>query len=379
MAPLIESTLPPVPGSALAALSGATVELMGCRVRLVCGPYEAGDSEGYVAEHLVTPPSFPLRFKRFEVTAEGGGGPSVFNPFSWRTLSPQLVEGEEGNAGCVRLRNSLALPPGIEAGEARGVQACIPYDKGARSRGYVRIGPFKVSLPGSKSFVRLGLQRVAADSIYEASVSGSAMTVKPEGPLEFYVDVATVNFRVSLLYVNTFEEAFRGSEGVVEGNAMAIKTPFGGLALASPEPLKVKLSPGKILVEVADQVKLALGGELEAFRLLAESLYDWNQLPLEPGKRIPGYWSVSSAAAVIKLAARELIVKIVNPTRRPGVLSVQPPFRPRAAMLKTPLGGEELVASHEVRVPSPPCFCGTLVLKGGMFERFAMIRRKALE
>ena len=350
------------------------MELGGCRARLVCGPYEAGYPDGYVAEHLEAPHRFPLRFKRLKVDVRGGGGPAVFNPFSWRTLSPQLVEGEEGTAGCVRLRDSIALPPGIEAGEARGVQGCLSYERGARVEGPLALGPFKVSLPGHGGFVRLGLQRVAATSLYEASASGNSLSVKPFGPLELAVDTGTLNFRVSLLYINVFEEAVRGSSGEVEGNAVAVKTPLGGLAVASPEPLRLKVAPGRIVLEASGPVKLSLGGELEAFRLLAESLYDWAPLPLEPGKRVPGYWSVSSAAAVTVMSPRELAVKVVNPTRNPGLLSVQPPFRPRAASLETPLGGEELVASHEVRVPAPPCFCGTLTLRGSIFERLAARR-----
>jgi len=338
-----------------------------CRVSLACGPYSV-EGEGYVAEYVERPPSFTLSFKELNVDVDGSDGTSIFNPFSWMTLSPQLAASEEGVAGCVRLRDHVALPAGVEAGEARAVQECLDYSRGSPHTGGVKLGAFKLrSVNGSQvEPVRLSSLKVAVDEGFEAAASSGSATIVFRGSGAATIGVNTINFKVKLLYFNVFEEPEAGVGEAYEANAITIHTPLGSLSLASPAPMEARIKPGEIHVEASSTLKLALGGELEAYRLLAEALYPWKPLPLEPGKRVPGYWSVSSAAAVTRLTAREVVVKAVNPTRKPGTVSLNPPFPPRAAYLATPLGEEEIVAAPEIRVPAPPCFCGVLRVKGGL-------------
>ncbi len=359
-----------MPGAALAALTGALVRLSICRVNLVCGPYEAGEPEGYIAEYVERPTSFYFKVGRIDVDITGFEGSSIFNPFSWRTLSPQLAFSEVGTAGCVRTTESVALPPGIEAGEARAVQSCLDYRKGITS-GEPALGSFKLLLEEPVTAVRVGAQNILKTREVEGSLSQGALSLISRGTASITIKTGSLNHAVRLLYINKFGPAKEDSHIDIQGNVFHVRTPIGGLAVASLNPVEARIKPGSVQLTFTENLKLALGGELEAFRLLAELSYSWSPLEVDPGKKVPGYWSVSSAAVILKLTPREIAVKAVNPLDKPGVVSIQPPFRPRAAWLETPLGSEELVASHDVRIPAPPCFCGVLRLKGSVFERLS--------
>ncbi len=286
--------------------------------------------------------------------------PGLFNPLGWRPLAPLIIEDDLGLSGCVKVGDVVASPIEIEPLHSKHATSCSkPPITSARLN--VKLGVFRFSIEGDIG--RAGSLTLVKGGGFTLAWFPGALTMRADGYMEVTIEHPYRDYNVSLMHVLSFYK-FKG-EGSFKGVSAVIEGPLGSLAISSPEVFEITAYKGSLLLRFKGDLSLALGGYVEASRLLIERSVKWSicDTPLNPLGHVRSY-----RVQPVLVGLKEGIARfsVANPTMADGVFEIKTYYPLLEARFSTLGGWVEMKALRDsITIPSPKGYCGLVNVKIG--------------